>query len=1180
MGTCKPFIVCLCFILYSITCHSLSIRKNLPNEDFITSQYHNYEQLTNLFQQLNTTYSHLARLHTIGKSTQNRELWVLEISENVGERTLGKPMFKYVANMHGDETVGRQLMIYLAQYLLKNYGSDDRVTHIVNSTDIFLMPSLNPDGFEASQEGLCDSKPGFEGRENANRIDLNRDFPDQFDETDKNINILEGRQNETAAIMTWIVSNPFVLSGNLHGGAVVASYPFDDSGTGRECCMQSASPDNDLFVQLAKVYASPHPLMRSGNACPPEHFTDGITNGAFWYEVKGGMQDFNYVHSNCFEVTFELSCCKYPNASKLPTEWSNNKESLLAFIESTHMGVKGIVSDENGNPIQGAVIGVEGILHNVTTTERGEYWRLLLPGSYKLSVTAWGYESSGLTPITVVQGTTTIRNFTLTQAPSQITPISDGGGEIVTVTHPLRDEYGFITPTKFKHHNYLEMEEELKLLASNYPNITRLYDIGKSVEGRKLYVMEISDNPGKHELDQKITDIVNSTRIHIMPTMNPDGYEAAHVGERFPGGITNGAAWYVVSGGMQDWNYLNSNCFEITLELGCYKFPTADKLPSFWLDNREALLAYIEAVHKGLHGFVRSTEETTGTANLNFTLLRDNPEIWSHEHDYGLKVNLASDRYLTNDELLKTMSELEQLNPVVAELQASSSITAVPFTSLKLTHEVGSPDENKFHVALIGGLFASQPAGRELFIRLARHLVTGYTRKNPTIMSILTKSVIHIMPGIDQSFERITNPVCNPQGSPGEIGFQFLVPWNGSNGVSDALKVMMKREEFNLALNIEGGGIYVSKTVPVTILRNQLNDIKVVLDRPTAEEEVYHNYSQVQQLLWHLNSEYPAISKLYKNLSVLELGLQSRDTSLTGYPTVMYVAGMYRDEPVTSELLLRFVHHLLSMYGSDTKITKLLQSLTVLVVIDANPDRSSKAENLITTGNCTVDPKGGTNMNNVNLDTDFPVDKKHTPEPETKALIDLLDKTAPVLAIYRSLAKEYVSHHPTMASGHPNCTSHPRDVFEDGVGNAGSWNQRNGSFIDYSYLNTSTFQLDVFVDCCGSPDKSLLPSIWNQNKESLLIMLNAALRGISGYVIDDENRPVPGAEVDVEGSSHKVMGSKTGAYWRLLPPGSHTVTVSAHDKDAVTRPYYDDDEDSGSEEDIVLIHPSQRTSHD
>ena len=135
------------------------------------------------------------------------------------------------------------------------------------------MPSLNPDGFAAGQEGDCGNlQSGGAGRENAHRQDLNRNFPDQYRDGQDQNSLLTGREPETLAAMTWIVSNPFVLSGNLHGGSVVASYPFDDSRSHIMEGAYSAAPDDGMFKYLAIVYASNHKTMFRGNLCEGDNF--------------------------------------------------------------------------------------------------------------------------------------------------------------------------------------------------------------------------------------------------------------------------------------------------------------------------------------------------------------------------------------------------------------------------------------------------------------------------------------------------------------------------------------------------------------------------------------------------------------------------------------------------------------------------------------------------------------------------------------------------------------------------------------------------------------------------------------------------------------------------------------------------------------------------------------------
>ncbi|XP_030568797.1 carboxypeptidase D isoform X3 [Drosophila novamexicana] len=393
--------------------------------------YTSQEQLEDLFARLAKAYPEQARVHSIGRSLEGRNLLALQISRNARQRPLLTPPVKYIANMHGDETVGRQLLVYLAQYLLGNFERSLEIGQLVNTTDIFLMPTMNPDGYALSQEGNCESLPNYVGRGNAAGVDLNRDFPDRLEQQHVNQLRAQNRQPETAALAEWIVSKPFVLSANFHGGAVVASYPYDNSLAHNDCCEESLTPDDRVFKQLAHTYSDNHPIMRRGNNCN-DSFAGGITNGANWYELSGGMQDFNYAFSNCFELTIELSCCKFPAASSLPSEWARNKRPLLELLKQAHIGIKGLVHDASGYPIPDATIVVSGLEDKpIRTSKRGEYWRLLTPGIYSVYAAAFGYQSSPMQQLHV-----TNENAEALRVDFKLTPVESNFDGISSYYNP------------------------------------------------------------------------------------------------------------------------------------------------------------------------------------------------------------------------------------------------------------------------------------------------------------------------------------------------------------------------------------------------------------------------------------------------------------------------------------------------------------------------------------------------------------------------------------------------------------------------------------------------------------------------------------------------------------------------------------------------------------------------
>lgn len=277
-----------------------------PLSKSIYQDYPTSLEVENILKNLAFKYPKILKLYSIGKSVKGKDLWVMKISRNV-EVDDNRPEFKYIANMHGDEIAGRELMLRLIKYLAENDGVDPRITNLISKYQMHIMPSMNPDGADLHRRG------------NANNADLNRDFPD-FSTSD-NKNIPDNRQIETRAVMKWQKEHNFILSANFHGGAEVANYPWDT--------IPGRFPEEELVKDMCLEYAHNASYIGASTV-----FQNGITNGYAWYEVNGGMQDWSIYYHHDFHITIELTNTKWPSFGSLNYYFEQNKEALISYIEN------------------------------------------------------------------------------------------------------------------------------------------------------------------------------------------------------------------------------------------------------------------------------------------------------------------------------------------------------------------------------------------------------------------------------------------------------------------------------------------------------------------------------------------------------------------------------------------------------------------------------------------------------------------------------------------------------------------------------------------------------------------------------------------------------------------------------------------------------------------------------
>lgn len=352
---------------YSITKNPTEVYYKNKTINKRLGQYHFQNDLKLFLDSIKKKYSHIASYETIGYTKKKRNLFMTKITSNI-KKNYEKPGFLLSANIHGNETLGRELSIYLINYLCVMYTKNKLIKYLVDNTTIYIMPSLNPDGFERTFLGLW-----IPSRFNSNNIDLNRNFPDQFIST---LNPDEKRELEVEAILSWAKKNKVHMSLSIHGGAAVVNYPYDGPISG----VYSKSDDDDFFKYLAQEYVKLNSdLLKS-------EFKDGITNGSEWYALFGGMQDWQYHFKNTYELTLELSEKKVVRERDINYYWTKNKNSLINCIKLLHIGIHGkIINTLVSKSIEEIKIrNLKTTIEKTIQIDSKNFFIPLKPGQYKL----------------------------------------------------------------------------------------------------------------------------------------------------------------------------------------------------------------------------------------------------------------------------------------------------------------------------------------------------------------------------------------------------------------------------------------------------------------------------------------------------------------------------------------------------------------------------------------------------------------------------------------------------------------------------------------------------------------------------------------------------------------------------------------------------------------------------
>jgi hypothetical protein len=319
-----------------------------------TAKYHSHDEVIAELTALED--SGVAQTYIIGNTHEGRDIWAVRISDNPSEDE-EEPGAVFLGCHHAREWISVEVPLYIAQYLANNYETDAEVKHLVDNCQIWVVPVVNPDGYEYSRKS--DRMWRKNRRDNGDGtfgVDLNRNYSYKWGTVDAPANtssiLYRGpsafSEPETQAVRDLVSAYDFRILMTYHSFWQTIGYPWGYT--------LEPAPDKPSFSTMTSSMIE---LIYHTSGAIYTYWLDTPDT----YPFSGGTEDWSYGELGIYSFGIELPPVTFgqggfvlPVSQIIPSCVENLPVALyLISYAAADYGIENLTSGQTYNNIQLAI---------------------------------------------------------------------------------------------------------------------------------------------------------------------------------------------------------------------------------------------------------------------------------------------------------------------------------------------------------------------------------------------------------------------------------------------------------------------------------------------------------------------------------------------------------------------------------------------------------------------------------------------------------------------------------------------------------------------------------------------------------------------------------------------------------------------------------------------------------